>query len=69
MDITFNDFVNYIRELSTEEKEEIIFIIEKELIEQRRDKIFQNYKSGQLEYESGQMKFSSVINDLKRQLE
>ena len=68
MDITFNEFVNYVRELSKEEKEEIKFIIEKELIEQRRDEILQNYELGKSEYNTGQLKFSSDINDLKKQL-
>jgi hypothetical protein len=69
MEITFNEFVEHIRELSIEEKEEIKFILEKELIEARKDEILNNYKDTKKEEAEGQLEFSDDITILKKILD
>jgi hypothetical protein len=68
MEITFNEFVDHVRELSKDEKEEIRFILERELIEEERQEIYQKYKISEQEYESGELVFSDNISDLKKLL-
>ena len=58
----FNNIVEEVKELSLAEKEELHQLLEKYLIEARRDEIHSNYKKSKKE--KG-LKFSSSIKDLK----
>jgi hypothetical protein len=67
--ITFNDVVEVIRNLSTDEKQEIQLLLNQYIREQRRDQIYDNFKSAQVEQQKGEMKFSSNINELRQLIE
>ncbi len=67
--MTFSDVVEVIKNLSTDEKREIQLLLQQYLHEERRDEIYANVKSSQIEHQKGELKFSSNINELKRLLE
>jgi len=66
---SFNDAIEIIIKLPLEEKEEIKEILEKNIIEERRQEIYRNYKKSRKEEKAGKLKFSSNINKLKQMLE
>lgn len=68
MDILFNQFIDMVRELSLEEKEEIKSILEKDIIESRRAEIYQNYLDSKKEYNNGNLNFYDNIDDLKKSI-
>ncbi|MBL7190550.1 hypothetical protein ISS30_02555 [bacterium] len=65
---SYDMLVEEIKKLSFEEKMEIKFLLEKYLIEERREEIFRNYQESMREEKSGKLKFSSDIDELKSQL-
>lgn len=65
----FNDVVEVIKSLSIDEKQEIQALLNQYLREERRDEIYDNFKSAQVEQQTGELKFSSDINELKQLLE
>ena len=65
----FNDAIEVIIKLPLEEKEEIKEILEKNIIEERRQEIYKNYKKSKKEEKDGKLKFSSDINKLRKMLE
>ena len=65
----FDDLVETIKSLSSEEKEEIKFLIERYLIEDRREEIYQNYKNSLKELEEGEIEFTESIDKIKQMLE
>jgi len=65
----FNDVVEVIKSLSIDEKQEIQALLNQYLREERRDEIYDNFKSAQVEQQTGELKFSSEINELKQLLE
>jgi hypothetical protein len=67
--MTFSDLVEAIKNLSTGEKQEIHLLLEQYLREERRDEIYQNFRSAQTEQQRGTLKFSSDINELKQLIE
>ncbi|MGB8685848.1 MAG: hypothetical protein WCD53_00700 [Microcoleus sp.] len=67
--MTFNDVVEVIKSLSTDEKQEIQLLLNQYIREQRRDQIYDNFKSAQVEQQKGEMKFSSNINELRQLIE
>ena len=67
--ITFNDVVEVIKSLSTDEKQEIQLLLNQYIREQRRDQIYDNFKLAQVEQQKGEMKFSSNINELRQLIE
>lgn len=67
--VKFNELIEAIKSLSLEEKEEIKFLIERYLIEERREEIYQNYKESLKELEEGKIKFTSSIDKLKETIE
>jgi hypothetical protein len=69
MSMNFGDLVEKIKKLSSEEKEELRFLIERFLIEERREEIHKHYKESIEEFEKGELEFSSDINKLKEILE
>ena len=62
----FSDLVEEIKLLDKEEKEELKNLLEKYIIEERREKILENYKDSLKEVEKGELKFSKDISSLKK---
>lgn len=66
--MTFEAIVENVRSCSTEEKEELKFLLERELIETRRREIKENGRRSIEQFKRGKLKFSSSIRDLKKSL-
>ncbi|MBM2833402.1 MAG: hypothetical protein HW406_563 [Candidatus Brocadiaceae bacterium] len=64
----YNILVEEVEKLSIEEKEELKFLIEKYLVEERRDQIFKNYQESKKEIEEEQLEFPGDIKRLKAML-
>ena len=64
----YNTLVEEVKKLSVEEKEELKFLIEKYLVEERRDEIFKNYQESKKEIEEKQLEFSGDTKTLKEML-
>ena len=67
--MTFNDVVEVIKGLSTDEKQEIQLLLNQYIREERRDEIYDNFKLAQVEQQKGELKFSSNINELRQLIE
>lgn len=67
--MTFNDVVEVIKGLSTDEKQEIQLLLNQYIREERGDEIYDNFKSAQVEHQKGELKFSSNINELRKMIE
>lgn len=67
--MTFSEVVESVKNLSTEKKEEIKSLIERYLIEEEREAIYQNYLLSQQKQKEGKLDFSSDINELMNSLE
>ncbi len=67
--MTFNDVVEVIKSLSTDEKEEIQLLLNQYIREERRDEIYNNFNLAQVEQRKGTMKFSAHINELRQLIE
>jgi hypothetical protein len=63
--MTFSDLVNKVRNLSLNEKIEIKDIVEKSIIEERRNEIYRAYLESQQEYRENILHFSSSIDQLR----
>lgn len=69
MNATFAELVAEIRQRSPEEKGELLGIIERELIEARREEMGVNLEEARKEYSQGGLQFRSSIDALKREVE
>jgi hypothetical protein len=67
--MTFSDVVEVIKSLSTDEKHELHLLLQQYLREERRDEIYNNFKSAQVEQKKSELKFSSNIEELKQLIE
>lgn len=67
--MTFNDVVEVLKNLSTDEKQEIQLLLNQYIREERRDEIYNNFKLAQVEQRKGELKFSSNINELRQLIE
>ncbi|MFM9264128.1 hypothetical protein [Tychonema sp. BBK16] len=67
--MTFNDVVEVVKGLSTDEKQEIQLLLNQYIREERRDQIYNNFKLAQVEHQKGELKFSSNINELRQLIE
>ena len=67
--MTFNDVIEVIKGLSTDEKQEIQLLLNQYIREERRDEIYDNFKLAQVEQQKGELKFSSNINELRQMIE
>jgi len=65
MSSEFATVVEEVKKMPYDEKEELKFLIEKYLIEERRDEILQNYEESLKEVRAKKIRFSSDINQLK----
>lgn len=64
----YSEFVNIVegaKKLSTEEKTELKFLLEKYLIDERREEISQNYKKSLKELNKNKLEFSGDVDKLK----
>ncbi len=66
--MTFSDVVEAIKMLPTDEKREIQLLLRQYLREERRDEIYENFKSAQVEQQEGKLKFSSNPQELRKLL-
>jgi hypothetical protein len=69
LETTFNHLVEEIQKLDVEQKEELKSLIEKYLIEERREEIYANYLEAKKEVRENKLKFSSDMNEIKKNLE
>ena len=67
--MTFNDVVEAIQSLSTDEKLEIQLLLKQYIREERRGEIYRNFKSAQVEQQKGELKSSANINELRQLIE
>lgn len=67
--MTFSEVVESVKKLSFEEKEELKSLVEKYLIEERREEFYQNYLLSQQRQKEGKLNFSSDVNELMESLE
>ncbi|MCT7978912.1 hypothetical protein [Laspinema olomoucense] len=65
----FNDVVDVIKSLSTDEKRELSLLLQQYLREESRDQIYENLQVAKQEEKQGELTFSSQINLLKELLE
>ncbi|WP_310481258.1 hypothetical protein [Chamaesiphon sp. VAR_48_metabat_403] len=64
----FSDLVETVKSLSIDEKQGLQMLLKQYLREERREKIYENFKLAQAEEQSGNLKYSSNINELKRSI-
>ena len=69
MSINFRDLVEEVKKLSLIEKEELKFLIERFVVEERRNEVNKHYKESIKEFKKGKLIFSSDLNKLKETLE
>ena len=67
--LKYDNLIEIVKSLSTEEKEELKFFIEKYLIEERREEIYRNYQNSLKEAEERKLEFSSKVNKLRKMIE
>lgn len=68
MNTNFAGVVEEVKQLSSDEKQELKDLIEVYLTEERREEILTNCRESLKELRSGNLKFSSDINELKAML-
>lgn len=68
MNTNFAGVVEDVKQLSFDEKQELKDLIEVYLIEERREEILKNCRESLKELQSGNLKFSSDINELQAML-
>jgi len=64
MSQTFADIVEDVKQLSSEEKEELQELLKKYLIEERRREIRENAEAGFKEFEDGKLQFFSKVDEM-----
>ncbi len=57
--MTFSDVVEAIKSLSAEEMQEIQLLLKQYLREERREEMYANFKSAEIEQQKGELKFSA----------
>ena len=67
--MTFNDVVEVVKNLSSDEKHEMQLLLKQYLREERRDEIYKNFDIAQVEQQKGELKFSSNIKELRQLIE
>lgn len=64
MNTNFAGVVEEVKQLSFDEKRELKDLLENYLIEERRQEILENGEQSKKEFQSGELKFSSDIDEL-----
>ena len=67
--MTFSDVVEAIKQFSADEKQEIQLLLQQYLREERREEIYENFQSAQIEQQNGELKFSANLSELRRAIE
>jgi hypothetical protein len=67
--MTFSETIEAVKSLSIDEKLEVQQLLQQYLRDERREEIYRNSKAAQAEEQSGTLKFSSDINELKQMME
>ncbi|MEW6618499.1 MAG: hypothetical protein AB1422_03995 [bacterium] len=67
--LTYDNLIDTVKSLSIEEKEELKFLMERYLIEERREEIYKNYQNSLKEAEKGKLEFSSNVRKLRKMVE
>ncbi|MBW4639473.1 MAG: hypothetical protein KME05_14790 [Gloeocapsa sp. UFS-A4-WI-NPMV-4B04] len=67
--MTFSDVVEAIKSLSTDEMQEIQLLLKQYLREERREEMYANFKSAEIEQQKGGLNFSANINELRQLIE
>lgn len=67
--MTFSEVVESVKKLSFEEKEELKSLVEKYLVEEKREEVYQHYLISQNRQKEGKLTFSSDIDELMESLE
>jgi len=68
MQLNFATIVEQVHNLSYHEKSDLQELLEKYLIEERREEIYQNYLLSQQQYSDDTLEFSSDISKLEKML-
>ena len=68
MNSEFADVVEKVKRLSPEEKQELKFLLDRYLIESRREEIYGNYKQSEREAGEAKLKFSGDLKKLKKMI-
>ena len=66
--MTYNLLVDEIKKLPLDEKEDLKNLLDKYLIDEKRNKIYKNYKKSLLEVKEGKLKYSGSTDTLKKAL-
>ena len=69
MEVRYDILLENIKNLSLPEKEELKNLIEKYIIEEKREEIYENYLKSLNEYKQDKLQFSSDINELRKNIE
>ena len=67
--MTFSDVVEAIKQFSADERQEIQLLLQQYLREERREEIYENFQSAQIEQQNGELKFSANLSELRRAIE
>ncbi len=67
--MTFSDVVEAIKQFSADEKHEIQQLVQQYLREERREEIYENFQSAQIEQQNGELKFSANLSELRQAIE
>ena len=65
MDSHFASVIEEVKKMSSEDKEELKFLLEKYLIKERREEIYKNYEKSLQELKNDKLEFSNDLNELK----
>ena len=68
MSYNFANVVEEVQKLSSEDKGELRFLLERYLIEERREEIYQNYNESLKELRENKLEFSSDINNKLKEI-
>ncbi len=68
MNTTFVDVVEDVKQLSIDEKIELKDLIDSYLIEERREEIYENYRSSKENFAAGKLVFTSNSDELEAML-
>ena len=64
----FSNVIEDVKRLSIDEKEELLFLLDRYLIEERRSRIYQNYQESLKELQENKLEFSNNVSHLKKMI-
>jgi hypothetical protein len=64
----FADLVERARERSPEEKAELVFLLQRDLVETRREEFASHAELAKMEYAEGRLRFTSDLSELRQDL-